>query len=612
MYNAGFELAIIEKFEENDISGSVLLDMQFENLKELGIQSFGKRHQLWNSISALKGGDCGISPVPTPFLDTSKACTLAHKRTDEELRDACADSPAEDNQTPLSAGGHKKRRGRKHRHHNDVVTPGESISIVAIEQLMPKPHRCSKGENCSKWRKQQRLIKRIQEENGWPVSPKEGGHIVITGDPGNATTADNLLGNVRRQSKEDRPVSDALPSVVASSDLLGPGQLPEFALHENMLQQLGQRDPQENIRNYLHLQHVTPIERPQTPELEMFPEQHFQAPPQHCPQHSLSDPFMPPLRRSLQPHENLKNLPKLAIPRAATASPNVMRRPDNFRSPMSARSTRSVLSPCRTATVSPATVYRYGTPASEMDLPVTQMANGPIGRQASQSVPPDMQYNHAISITRPNSRTDWRRSKSVVPTSLLNNQSRLFSPVSPLAEEDESSATMSSSHQTSQQSPLSPAQQRYGADTTHAGFMKKRKNKLLRHEWQDAHFRLRGGQLAMHPTDRLSSVALVTLDLDDFTVACCSAPSNNKLTAALRSLKLMDEKKTKDTDPTAFAFQLVPEEKQRSKSANGGKTHHFAVKNRDERMEWMRELMLAKALRQRKDGFVVEVNGNQP
>ncbi|KAJ2988669.1 hypothetical protein NUW58_g3855 [Xylaria curta] len=39
-------------------------------------------------------------------------------------------------------------------------------------------------------------------------------------------------------------------------------------------------------------------------------------------------------------------------------------------------------------------------------------------------------------------------------------------------------------------------------------------------------------------------------------------------------------------------------------SFNGtGKTHHFAVRSRDERIDWMRELMLAKALKQKGEGF---------
>ncbi len=41
-----------------------------------------------------------------------------------------------------------------------------------------------------------------------------------------------------------------------------------------------------------------------------------------------------------------------------------------------------------------------------------------------------------------------------------------------------------------------------------------------------------------------------------------------------------------------------------------GKTHHFAVKSRDDRIDWMRELMLAKALKQKGEGAEVSVNGN--
>jgi hypothetical protein len=40
------------------------------------------------------------------------------------------------------------------------------------------------------------------------------------------------------------------------------------------------------------------------------------------------------------------------------------------------------------------------------------------------------------------------------------------------------------------------------------------------------------------------------------------------------------------------------------------KTHYFAVKSRDERIDWMRELMLAKALKQKSEGYEVNINGN--
>jgi hypothetical protein len=47
-----------------------------------------------------------------------------------------------------------------------------------------------------------------------------------------------------------------------------------------------------------------------------------------------------------------------------------------------------------------------------------------------------------------------------------------------------------------------------------------------------------------------------------------------------------------------------------SSSAVGGKTHHFAVRQKDERIDWMRELMLAKALQQKGKGYEVEVYGD--
>jgi hypothetical protein len=72
MYQNGFEDDVIDKFIQHDISGAVLLDLQFDDLKELEIQSFGKRHQLWNQIDSLRTADGLMSPtapaaIPTPF-----------------------------------------------------------------------------------------------------------------------------------------------------------------------------------------------------------------------------------------------------------------------------------------------------------------------------------------------------------------------------------------------------------------------------------------------------------------------------------------------------------------------------------------------------------------
>lgn len=149
--------------------------------------------------------------------------------------------------------------------------------------------------------------------------------------------------------------------------------------------------------------------------------------------------------------------------------------------------------------------------------------------------------------------------------------------------------------------------------------MKKRKTRLLRHEWQDAHFTLKGTSLAMHKDER-DSRSLESIDVDDYAVACSSLASNSKLTAAFKRSVLrkaadvsVNGSAYKGLDESAFAFSLVPASHTEKKSlfSASGKSHHFAVKSRDERINWMRELMLAKALKKGKEsGSEMTVNGN--
>jgi hypothetical protein len=168
--------------------------------------------------------------------------------------------------------------------------------------------------------------------------------------------------------------------------------------------------------------------------------------------------------------------------------------------------------------------------------------------------------------------------------------------------------------------------------------MKKRKTKLLRHEWHEHHFTLKGTRLAMHK-DASALETLEYIDVDDYAIACSSLASGSKLNAAFKAMSISRSHKNswdgtgsqsaKKGDEAAFAFQLIPaaiEKGQRLKKresvmqgnppgegkdvGKGNKTHYFAVKSRDERIDWMRELMLAKALKQRAEGFEVKVNGN--
>ncbi|KAF1998092.1 hypothetical protein P154DRAFT_547119 [Amniculicola lignicola CBS 123094] len=632
MYQNGFDNDIIERFEAHDITGAVLLDLQFDDLKELEIQSFGKRHQLWNQIDALRTAEGLVSPtgpVPTPFEDIDRPCTGARDRSksknrERRHRDKSRGANECDGEDPITPGGARRRRGRRHRAGDDIITPAESVSIVAIEQLLPKPHKCAKGERCAKWKKQQRQLARLQEEHGFPISPEKGGQIFMAGDPGNAVTANRAVENVYR------PTSDAIPSMVASSDVLGPGQLPDFQLQGTLLEKLEQRDPQDNVRQFLSLQGVdqpytseTPIEAPPTPPIDMFPPhaqfvQPFQvsafsastsarssaSAPQHL---NLHPPEFTPA-----PHVNLKSLPRLSIPlppRSMSAQPQQPRSAVPA-SPQVAPET--AFSPCRTA--SPGGVYRFGTPFSEMDVPVTAVPTGPVSRDASQSVPPNMQYRDPIQ--RSGSRVDWRRPSLPLPAL---NEDQVFSPSRADTDSDTLHETQFSGDDSATSSPLKTVKAEVVPKgfvydgTNHHGWMKKRRTRLLRHEWSDHHFRLNGTTLAMHPNELPSSSALQTLDVDDYAVACSSLASN-KLSAKLRALKLSSGHHSKDKDgvPTAFEFQLVPTAPGKSeirKVMPNGKVHHFAVKSRDERIDWMRELMLAKAMKAKGDGYEVNING---
>ncbi|KAI9731292.1 MAG: hypothetical protein M1818_007917 [Claussenomyces sp. TS43310] len=561
MYDAGFEPAIVAKFEENDISGAILVTLKFEDLRELDIPSFGKRHKLWNEIHNLRGSPPPSSPAAATEIDcASEDDDLQHKKSRKH-----------------------SRRNRKPGF-DDLISPLESVSIVGIEQLMPKPHKCAKGVNCSRWRKQQRLINAFHNEH--PVSP-EGGSYLIAGNPGNPLTAEAA-----------RPFSDMVPSVVASSDVLGPGTLPPVRqLEEASLANVIRRDPQDNVKQFLNFQHMDrqmyAHDEPATPPYEMFPG--------YMPQ----GPTQPP--QPNQPHQNLRSLPKLAIPgaqppaRSASAmgfSPGPMERGEGISPRLRNNHNR---------TLSPPSVPRFGTPASEMDVPYASVNLSKLipSRDASQSVPPNMNYHQpSPPIARSQSRSSRRPSFPVLPSLAENvavgaahgrhgsDGSRckdFLAPVLGLAERD-------------------------AKDANHSGWMKKRKTRMLRHEWHEHHFTLKGTRLAMHKDERALDT-LEAIDVDDYAIACSSLASS-KLNAALKSLNILRSNGAgKDKmDEAAFSFQLIPaaiEKGQRlRRKGDHDKTHHFAVRSRDERIDWMRELMLAKALKQKGEGFAINVNGN--
>jgi len=343
MYDAGLEQSIVEKFQENDISGAILMTLKFEDLRELDIASFGQRTKIWNEIHVMRGSVPNTPQPATPIDESMSPCTEIKREPRQASRTRQNSVPRHsstrrDKSHDCDSDEEPRRhRSTKKKHHrrNEPVTPLESVSIVGIEQLMPKPHKCSRGENCSKWRRQQRLIESFKNDH--PISPEKGGSVWVAGNPGNPVTAEPL-----------RPTSDAVPSVVASSDVLGPGTAPSFSnLEEASLRNVESRDPQDNVKQFLTFQHLDPhqmawsSEVPPTPPYEMFPN------------------IQPP-------HTGLRSLPKLSIPPPRPPPPRSASA-GGF-SPYNMERVEAQSPELRNQSQSPS-VYRFGTPFSDMMSP---------------------------------------------------------------------------------------------------------------------------------------------------------------------------------------------------------------------------------------------------
>lgn len=668
MLDAGIEISMADRFIENDINGPILITLKFEDLRELDIPSFGMRTKIWHQIQLLRDMQerAAHSRPATPIDDAPSREVRREARKQDEPGLKCR------------ASSRRKRRATTNA--DDNIMPSESVSIIGIEQVIPKPHHCSKGENCSKWRKQQRLLEDFKRANPH-VDMKASGKVMIYGDVGNPETARAINPN-----DDLRPFSDAAPSLVASSDILGTDGMPPLQyLQEAALRSVQSRDKQENVLQFLSFQHTKDScsnEVPPTPPFELVP--------------------------TVQPpHQGLRRLPKLSIPlnvqaqRASTAprrasiSPQQQPKQQPHQSHHQRASSQGFIpyrmekaDPRSPDLETPRNPYRFGTPFSEMDVPVTAVPLGPVSRDASQSVPPDMSYRttspgygsaaplHQLPPQRSLSRASVRRPSFPVLPSVNEYKAIRVSSRTPSPQEA-SPPPHAASRPVRPHQPSPPPRGNYpwssspgrhqevvsrnGANTTAStsssslgttrsatvpplaaggagpgtggvsfqGPMKKRKTRLLRHEWQDGYFTLKGTRLNMHKDLTAVDRTLEYIDIDDYAIACSSVATTSKLSAAFKAVSISHNREKSDP-VAAFSFQLVPQDKngarlrKRESSFGGGagggvsgdgvngtgRTHHFAVKSRDDRIDWMREMMLAKALKQKGDGFEISVNGN--
>lgn len=607
----GFDDEVIEKFFINDISGSILLELQSEDLKELDIKSFGKRHRLLGSIRHLRGDSMGsISSDSQLSAGTETSETTSTKKIHAgSAEGSCIGSPV--SEVKLDTKSKKDRKNRRRHRRHQVVVPEDSPSIVAIEQMLPKLHTCSKGENCPKWRKQQAKLAKLAK---YQQMESFGGSIILTGDPSNATNAQQPL---------------VTPSVVASSDALGPNRPEVKHLSEDTLNDVQPQDPQENVRKFLDFQrlsHLKPATDPVTPPTENF---------------SFKSKTAASSTKKVNLTENLRHLPRLQIPNShdsersslspdnsalRTVTPSILRKKQAFTQGPTQKP------PVSHETISsPSDFYRadphYGqtTPWSEVDIPVLDIPPfGPVARGASQSVPPNMRFGeHAHQPNDPISRpastkaTNHRRKPSLQtnlnsrPLGRLDERDML----TPIDTPEDLETTPRAAH--CRKNPFSQSPTDDNA-IIHSGWMKKRKTKrLLRHEWEDRHCTLRGTQLAMSTEEEASqrnSKALEYIDVDDYAVACSSIATQSKLTAAFKKTVL--NRKNDARGETAFAFSLIPATQgstgpdRKTLFLNGPKSHHFTVNDRDDRISWMRGFMIAKTVRKaQKNGASINVNG---
>ncbi|KAM4054932.1 SAM and PH domain-containing protein [Hirsutella rhossiliensis] len=610
MLDAGIELSVAYRFIENDINGEIVVTLKFEDLKELDIPSFGIRTKVWNQIEVLRNSRRASPRPSTPIEDvpSREARRAARAHPDLERRQ-----------------GSRRTQRRRPSANDDIVTPMESVSIIGIEQVIPRPHHCSKGENCSKWKRHQRAMEEIKKAHP-NVDLNAGGTVLLYGDAGNPDTAKAIIPN-----EDQRPMSDALQSVVASSDVLGPGGLPPLQyLREAALLNVQSRDPQDNVRQFLGFQHQQSKTRanevPPTPPFELTP-------------------------ATKPPHHGLRWLPKLSIPDGGepqqtrtvlltveqALEEKKQRQSIQQQGPPPQRMDKS--SPRSLDLETPRDHRRLASPFSEVDVPVTAVPLGPVARNVSQSVPPDMGYRADLSNSPPHARSQSRLSArrpsfSVLPAldehKASNMAAKAPSPKSPSPSPNTAGRLNRQPRQAPPRYhyPWSPEGSAAADGISFQGPMKKRKMRLFRHEWQDGYFTIRGTRLNMHKDSKEMNRTLEYVDIDDYAIACSNFASSSKLSAAFKAMNISHSRGKSDSI-AAFSFQLIPQDKEvgarlrkrdsfmhapgaaSDEGVNGtGKTHHFAVKGRDERIDWMRELMLAKALKQKGQGFEISVNGN--
>ena len=504
------------------------------------------------------------------------------------------------------------------RSYRESLAPSDSVSLRAARRYRkkssdePKPHNCKKGDRCRKHGKLAQptgqtktttLRRRVKSE-----AFSDAGTILIAATPSIADFSQlpplRMLESVA--SGSPRPQSYS-PSIIASSDALGNFNHSDIRLKESALREVSRMDPLDNVRQFLthqHLQHMeerrnSPPPVPNKDDLNRAQRSTPSPPPSaremSIPPHSASGyPSYAAQSRLASIQTSHQSVPVPAAlptppPRSQTTPPGRSQTPscglriqgmEQVVPPYSSSSGVPARGP------SPAMMMRTTTPFSEADVPCP--TGTPVNfRDQSQSVPPEAHYRRfptptLESLTAP----IVPRSAGIRPTNLnIVDENTEWEPVD-------------------EESKMAPSP----SMRTHSGWMKKRRTNWFRHEWPDHHFVLRGTRLGYARDVGVSEEGAI--DMDQYQVACSNSGST-KLSAAFKAGRIFGKKK-EDGTPGSYFFQLVPaNDAAKGGKRSLGKVHCFAVGSREERIDWMRELMLAKAIKQKGQGFEVEVNGER-
>ncbi|KAF3100833.1 hypothetical protein TWF103_008139 [Orbilia oligospora] len=679
MSGLGFEETLIEKFRQNDISGAILMQLKWEDLKELDIQSFGKRIELWSELNHLRKSPIvsGSSPkrdlsfeassVHSPPLLSRHASKKSRESKFRHSPNLSAVSPSSYASSPStvtrsntvatsrpSAASPRKHApvlristdvaSLQHRTRLQVSAPPQyesedeiedeieevdefsdhdpyspppmeekrrptGLSIIIPDSALAIPRALNSAESKSshtpshesrrhkpvpRFTAPNPAKRRISKRLSTPISPVSASIEIFAAPSVLGLTKGKRVSMLEAESPrwdndDFHAKSPWAPSICASSDVLSPSDRGDMKLKADELRKVSALTAQEQVNKFITLQHLQRLEEraPSNLKNEMPRESESPVSP-HGTYPIKAQP--PPMTKAVQRSTSLRTFDRHR-PRALQLS-NEAVAPGPASAGFTPRNTEDVRNYQPPEVIQP---QQQPLIVTRPVPPLLRSSTAPSPPLGSQNPPPQLVRSASMASPKPSQTSSAFRSNSVSGISRKPSFSgsskkppslgkSLIDTVNEEAEWEDASSHGSA--------PASPSERVF------TGEMKKRTNHFLRNEWVTHRVELRGTKLTVYKSTNSRDI-LAAIEIDDYSVTCTTAGSNK-----FKGLKTGSKK---DSDGM-YHFQLVPNQDTK-KVGDQKKEHHFAVSSREERIDWMRELMLAKAIKQKKSGFQVEVNG---